>query len=190
MISAEIVNCQLAAFRYESNTRGQNNSCNTDCDCPLCKPYCSHAGFCQFDDKHGRRLIKEKECERGKTREKFMFRCFIWLETRLASLTLCIQVSMVSMLFYCHCQPQFPRSWLALEGWGQMGGAGLGSLLRMGHPVNVTQTQPTSAAPPLATAATRRRTAPVTHASTTIPQEVSRVDSDVSIQYQYSISRK
>ena len=49
---------------YEtSNTRDGPGTCNTDCDCPLCAPYCSHAGFCQTDDAHGRRLIKEEECE-------------------------------------------------------------------------------------------------------------------------------
>ena len=47
--------------------------------------------------------------------------------------------------------------------------------------VDVTQTQPTSAAPTLATAAIRRSTAPVRHVKTTIPREVSRADSYVIV---------
>ena len=29
-------------------------SCHTDCDCPLCAPYCSTSGFCQNHQRAGR----------------------------------------------------------------------------------------------------------------------------------------
>ena len=32
-------------------------SCHTDCDCPLCAPYCSTSGFCQNHQRAGRRKI-------------------------------------------------------------------------------------------------------------------------------------
>ena len=30
-------------------------SCNSDCDCPLCAPYCSTSGYCQDHQRAGRR---------------------------------------------------------------------------------------------------------------------------------------
>ena len=59
---------------------------------------------------------------------------------------------------------------------------GLVSPLRTGCQVNVIQTQPTSAAPRLATAAARWSTAPARLAKTTIPREVSRVDSFLCVK--------
>ena len=32
-----------------------SGSCNTDCDCPLCAPYCSTSGYCQNHQMAGRR---------------------------------------------------------------------------------------------------------------------------------------
>merc|ERR1712045_581683 len=32
-----------------------SGSCNTDCDCPLCAPYCSTSGYCQNHQRAGRR---------------------------------------------------------------------------------------------------------------------------------------
>ena len=37
-------------------------SCNTDCDCPLCSPFCSTAGFCQNHQFAGRRKIALNLC--------------------------------------------------------------------------------------------------------------------------------
>ena len=32
-----------------------SGSCNTDCDCPLCAPFCSRSGYCQNHQNSGRR---------------------------------------------------------------------------------------------------------------------------------------
>jgi len=37
-------------------------SCNTDCDCPLCAPFCSTAGYCQNNERTGRRKISLDLC--------------------------------------------------------------------------------------------------------------------------------
>ena len=37
-------------------------SCNTDCDCPLCAPFCSKHGFCQNNKNSGRRKIAAHLC--------------------------------------------------------------------------------------------------------------------------------
>ena len=37
-------------------------SCNTDCDCPLCSPFCSTSGFCQNHKFAGRRKIALDLC--------------------------------------------------------------------------------------------------------------------------------
>jgi len=37
-------------------------SCNTDCDCPLCSPFCSTSGYCQNHEFAGRRKIALDLC--------------------------------------------------------------------------------------------------------------------------------
>ena len=37
-------------------------SCNTDCDCPPCSPFCSTSGYCQNNQNYGRRKIALDEC--------------------------------------------------------------------------------------------------------------------------------
>ena len=37
-------------------------SCDTDCDCPLCSPFCSTSGYCQNHKFSGRRKIAEDLC--------------------------------------------------------------------------------------------------------------------------------
>merc|ERR1712130_526659 len=37
-------------------------SCNTDCDCPSCSPFCSKSGYCQNHESSGRRKILKTEC--------------------------------------------------------------------------------------------------------------------------------
>ena len=37
-------------------------TCNTDCDCVPCSPYCNTYGWCQEDTGDGRRLIRTSEC--------------------------------------------------------------------------------------------------------------------------------
>ena len=39
-------------------------SCNTDCDCPLCAPFCSTSGYCQNNKRYGRRKIALDLCPR------------------------------------------------------------------------------------------------------------------------------
>ena len=40
-----------------------SGSCNTDCDCPLCAPFCSQQwGYCQENTNNGRRKILLKDC--------------------------------------------------------------------------------------------------------------------------------
>ena len=39
-----------------------SGSCDTDCDCPLCAPFCSDYGYCQENTSNGRRKILLKDC--------------------------------------------------------------------------------------------------------------------------------
>ena len=41
-----------------------SGSCDTDCDCPLCAPYCSTAGYCQDHQRTGRRRIALDLCSK------------------------------------------------------------------------------------------------------------------------------
>ena len=42
-----------------------SGSCNTDCDCPLCSPFCSRAGYCQNHQRSGRRKIEADKCNKA-----------------------------------------------------------------------------------------------------------------------------
>ena len=40
-------------------------SCHTDCDCPLCAPYCSTSGFCQNHQRAGRTFCSQASTSTG-----------------------------------------------------------------------------------------------------------------------------
>merc|ERR1711874_957086 len=40
-------------------------SCNSDCDCPLCAPYCSTSGYCQNHQRAGRRKCSPASASTG-----------------------------------------------------------------------------------------------------------------------------
>ena len=42
-----------------------SGSCNTDCDCPLCAPYCSTSGYCQNHQRAGRRKCSSASASTG-----------------------------------------------------------------------------------------------------------------------------
>ena len=42
-----------------------SGSCNSDCDCPLCAPYCSTSGYCQNHQRAGRRKCSPPSAATG-----------------------------------------------------------------------------------------------------------------------------
>merc|ERR1711936_1345209 len=42
-----------------------SGSCNSDCDCPLCAPYCSTSGYCQNHQRAGRRRCSSASASTG-----------------------------------------------------------------------------------------------------------------------------
>merc|ERR1711997_455112 len=42
-----------------------SGSCNSDCDCPLCAPYCSTSGYCQNHQRAGRRKCSPPSASTG-----------------------------------------------------------------------------------------------------------------------------
>ena len=54
----EEIDLRLYSFFVSSGS----GSCNTDCDCPLCAPFCSKWGYCQENTSNGRRKILLKDC--------------------------------------------------------------------------------------------------------------------------------
>jgi len=39
-------------------------SCNSDCDCPSCAPFCNNYGYCKNNENTGRRRILKSECKK------------------------------------------------------------------------------------------------------------------------------
>ena len=121
-------------------------SCTTDCDCPLCAPFCSPGdGSCQVTNTSGRVRVKKKICTKG--------------------LPLAVHSSSFLILIFLQCGS-------ALEAGERTGGAGQTTRWRTGPPPPATTRPRTPAAPPAAGAAPRPNTAPVSHAST---MEVTRI---------------
>ena len=50
---------------YSHHSYLNTGSCNTDCDCPSCSPFCSNSGFCQNHQNAGRKRILISECLGG-----------------------------------------------------------------------------------------------------------------------------
>ena len=49
-------------YKVPAARNNEEWTCNTDCDCVPCSPYCNTYGWCQEDTGDGRRLIRTSEC--------------------------------------------------------------------------------------------------------------------------------